>query len=52
MCGISITSSHFRAAGSADSAVIVNLTPGLYTAQATSDDAAGGTGLIEIYELP
>ncbi len=40
------------APGSADSAVVVNLTPGLYTAQATSFDAAGGTGLIEIYELP
>lgn len=37
---------------SADSAVIVNLTPGLYTAQLTSQDATGGTGLIEIYELP
>ena len=40
------------AAGSADSAVVVNLTPGLYTAQVTSADAAGGIGLIEIYELP
>ena len=40
------------AAGSADSAVLVNLAPGLYTAQITSLDAAGGTGLIEIYELP
>jgi hypothetical protein len=39
-------------ATSADSAVVVNLTPGLYTAQVTSADAAGGTGLIEIYELP
>jgi hypothetical protein len=40
------------AAGSADSAALVNLTPGLYTAQITSLDGAGGTGLIEIYELP
>lgn len=39
-------------AANADSAVVVNLTPGLYTAQLTSLDAAGGSGLIEIYELP
>ena len=39
-------------ATSADSAIVANLTPGLYTAQVTSQDAAGGTGLIEIYELP
>ena len=40
------------AAGSGDSAILVNLAPGLYTAQVTSLDAAGGQGLIEIYELP
>jgi pectin methylesterase-like acyl-CoA thioesterase len=37
---------------SADSAVIANLSNGLYTAQLTTADGAGGTGLIEIYELP
>ncbi len=42
----------FPLAAGADSAVIVNLGNGLYTAQLTSADAAGGTGLIEIYELP
>ena len=39
-------------AASADSAILVNLAPGLYTAQITSLDAVVGTGLIEIYELP
>ena len=38
--------------GSADSAILVNLAPGLYTAQVTSLDASAGQGLIEIYELP
>ncbi len=37
---------------SADSAAIVNLSNGLYTAQLTTVDGAGGVGLIEIYELP
>jgi hypothetical protein len=40
------------AANSADSAVVLSLAPGLYTAQLTSLDGVTGTGLIEIYELP
>jgi pectin methylesterase-like acyl-CoA thioesterase len=39
-------------AANADSAILVNLMPGVYTVQVTSLDAAGGVGLIEIYELP
>lgn len=38
--------------GSADSAVLVNLAPGLYTAQVTSADGSTGTALIEMYEAP
>ena len=40
------------ASGSADAAILVNLAPGLYTAQVTSLDGTAGTGLVEIYELP
>ncbi len=40
------------AAGSADSALIVNLTPGPYTVQVTGTSGATGTTLIEVYELP
>ncbi len=41
------------AAGSRDSALIVTLAPGAYTAQITSaDGTATGSALIEIYELP
>ena len=40
------------AAGSADSAILIHLASGLYTAQVTSLDAVAGPGLIEIYELP
>jgi pectin methylesterase-like acyl-CoA thioesterase len=36
----------------ADSAVIVDLAPGVYTAQLTAADGILGTGLIEVYELP
>ncbi|MBL9195291.1 MAG: immunoglobulin domain-containing protein [Opitutaceae bacterium] len=38
--------------GAADSALIVNLAPGLYTAQITSADGGTGTALLEFYELP
>ncbi len=38
--------------GSADSALIINLAPGNYTAQVTGVDGTTGTALIEIYELP
>ena len=41
------------AAGSRDSALIVTLAPGAYTAQITAaDGTATGSALIEIYELP
>jgi pectin methylesterase-like acyl-CoA thioesterase len=40
------------AANSADSALLVNLSPGLYTVQVTSADGGTGAALIEIYELP
>ena len=39
-------------AGAADSALLVSLAPGLYTAQVTSADGTTGTALIEFYELP
>ena len=39
-------------AGVTDSALLVSLAPGLYTAQVTSADAATGLALIEFYELP
>jgi DNA/RNA endonuclease G (NUC1) len=37
---------------SADSALIINLAPGSYTAQVTGVGGTTGTALIEIYELP
>lgn len=40
------------AANSADSALLLNLAPGLYTAQVTSADGSTGTALIEMYEAP
>jgi pectin methylesterase-like acyl-CoA thioesterase len=40
------------AANSADSALLLNLPPGLYTAHLSSPDAALGTALVEIYEVP
>ncbi len=39
-------------AGTTDSALLLNLAPGLYTAQVTSADGAIGLALIEFYELP
>ena len=41
----------FPASG-ADAAIIVNLAPGTYTAQASSANGATGTALIEVYEVP
>ena len=38
--------------GSADAALLVNLAPGLYTAQVTSADGGAGVVLMEIYEIP
>jgi hypothetical protein len=35
-----------------DSAVILTLAPGNYTAQVTGPGAATGIALIEVYELP
>jgi YD repeat-containing protein len=40
------------AAGSSDSALIVNLAPGAYTAQISGVNGAVGSAMIEIYELP
>ncbi|MDB6095162.1 MAG: Ig family protein [Verrucomicrobia bacterium] len=40
------------AAGSGDSAIIVTLPPGSYSAQVKSSSGAAGTSLVEIYELP
>jgi hypothetical protein len=39
-------------AGSKDSAVLVTLPPGIYTAQVSSADGSAGTALVEIYEVP
>ncbi|MFO1449473.1 MAG: pectinesterase family protein [Opitutaceae bacterium] len=38
--------------GATDSALIINLAPGLYTAQITSADGGTGNALLEFYELP
>jgi len=38
--------------GSKDSALIVSLPPGSYTAQVSVATGSGGTGMVEIYELP
>jgi hypothetical protein len=40
------------AAGSSDSAVIVTLAPGAYSAVVTSANGGTGTALIEVYEIP
>ncbi|MBI5770924.1 MAG: immunoglobulin domain-containing protein [Verrucomicrobia bacterium] len=37
---------------SADSAILINLLPGLYSAIVSSPDATTGTALIEVYEVP
>jgi hypothetical protein len=38
--------------GSSDSAVLVTLAPGLYTAQVSSSGGTTGAAMVEIYELP
>jgi hypothetical protein len=38
--------------GSADTAVVLTLAPGGYTAQISSADGQSGTALFEVYELP
>jgi len=40
------------AAGSADAALLLDLAPGIYTAQLTGVDATTGIALVEIYEAP
>jgi hypothetical protein len=40
------------ATGSADSAMVVTLPPGSYSAQVTSGDNTSGTALVEIYNVP
>ncbi len=40
------------AAGSADSAVLVELAPGNYTAQVSGPAGTGGVALVEVYEAP
>jgi len=42
----------FSSATSNDSAVLITLAPGSYTAQATSTTGTAGTTLIEVYEVP
>jgi hypothetical protein len=39
-------------AGSKDSVLLLTLDPGIYTVQVASQTAAGGVGLVEIYEAP
>ncbi|MBP6307610.1 MAG: hypothetical protein KA334_02735, partial [Opitutaceae bacterium] len=39
-------------AGSKDAALIVELAPGIYTAQLSGSGGATGVGLVEIYEAP
>ncbi|HEY5079753.1 MAG TPA: PQQ-binding-like beta-propeller repeat protein, partial [Opitutaceae bacterium] len=39
-------------AGSLDSAIVITLPPGAYTAEVTSGDGTNGIGLVEVYLLP
>ncbi|HUR59424.1 MAG TPA: Ig-like domain-containing protein, partial [Opitutaceae bacterium] len=39
-------------AGSRDAAILINLPPGIYTAQLTGSGTSTGVGLIEVYEVP
>ncbi|HOD48135.1 MAG TPA: hypothetical protein PKK58_12240, partial [Opitutaceae bacterium] len=39
-------------AGSKDAAMIVDLEPGIYTAQVSGAGASDGVALVEIYEAP
>jgi hypothetical protein len=38
--------------GASDAALLINLAPGLYSAQVSSADASTGPALIEFYEVP
>jgi len=38
--------------GSADSAVLVTLSPGQYTAQVSGVDGSAGIALVEVYQVP
>jgi hypothetical protein len=38
--------------GSADSALVVTLLPGLYTVQVAGSDGGSGVALVEVYDLP
>jgi uncharacterized delta-60 repeat protein len=49
--GASVGAFTLDAAGK-DAALIITLNPGTYTVQITSVDATGGTGMIEVYQLP
>jgi hypothetical protein len=40
------------AAGSKDAAILINLPPGTYSAQATGAGTTTGVALIEVYEVP
>jgi hypothetical protein len=42
----------FGSAGSADSALLVSLPPGVYTANVTGATGDTGIGLVEVYEVP
>jgi len=39
-------------AGSADSALVITLPPGPYTAQVSGANGTTGTALVEVYEIP
>ena len=39
-------------AGSRDAVILINLPPGIYTAQLTGAGTSTGVGLIEVYEVP
>jgi hypothetical protein len=38
--------------GGRDAAFVITLSPGLYTAQATSPTGASGNAMLEVYEIP
>ena len=40
------------AAGSKDAVLLINLPPGVYTAQLTGSGTSTGIGLVEVYEVP
>jgi len=49
---MSATGAFALPAGSADSALLLSLAPGTYTAQVSGLNNSTGTALIEVYELP